>query len=127
MKQWSQYWKKNNINIPSVEKELPYSWHFEEGYDIFVPEYVCWLQKYHREVVPASYTTTKVLNVKVSFQTKATPLGDLSNRVSTSSSNSSGQSNSSGSTISKFFLGKTPSRPSTTKKLWSLSFDQCHG
>ena len=54
----------------------------------------------------------------LSTQTKATPFGDLSNRVSTFSSNSSGQSSSSGNTISVLFgplPERTPSRTPTTK------------
>ena len=53
--------------------------------------------------------TPEVSNRKESSQTKATPLGDLSNTVSNPHSNSSGQSSSSGSTISKF-LGPLPER-----------------
>ena len=105
-------------NIPSVEKELLYIQCFEEGYDIFNPEYICWLQKHHPEAVPAGYTTPKVLNPKMSTHTKATPFGDVSTRDSTSSSNSSGQSSSSGNTISVFFgllPERTPSRTPTTK------------
>ena len=46
-------------------------------------------------------------------QTKATPLGDLSITVSNPRSNSSGQSSSSGSTISKFIgqLSESPIPP----------------
>ena len=105
-------------NIPSVEKELLYIQRFEEGYDVFDPDYIHWAQQNHPEAVPAGYTTPRVSNPKVSSKPKATPFADLSNRVSTSSLNSSGQSSSSGSTVSKFFgplPERTPSRPSTTK------------
>ena len=82
------------------------------------PEYLCWLKKHHLEDVPDGYTTPKVSNLKESSFTKATPLGDLSNTLTTSRPSSSGQSGSGGSTISRF-LGplpeRTPSRPSATK------------
>ena len=86
----------------------------EEGYIILDPEYVSWLQKHHPEVVLAGHTTTHagVSNHAVVTKPKATPFADLS---STSNySNDSGQSSSSGSTVSKF-IGllpeRTPSRP----------------
>ena len=106
-------------NILSVEKKLLYTRRFEEGYDIFDPEYIHWLQKHHPEAVPAGYTTPGVSSPEVSSKPKATPFADLSNRISTSNSSSgSGQSSSSSSTVLKFvgfFPERTPSRSSTTK------------
>lgn len=105
-------------NVLSVEKELIYTRRFEEGYDVFDPEYLCWLQEHHPEAAPVGNVTPKVSTPKESSRTKATPLGDLSNTLSTSRSSSSGQSSSGGSTVSRF-LGplpeRTPSRPSSTK------------
>ena len=106
----------------SVENELIYARRYEEGYDIFYPEYVRWLQKNHPTAAPGGYTTPKALNPEESSETctKATPLGDVTNTPSTSRPSSGGQSScsSGGSTISKF-LGplpeRTPSRPSVSK------------
>ena len=80
-----------------------------------------WLQKHHPEAVPAGHTTPHagVSSNSVVTKPKATPFADLSNRISTSnSSNDSGQSSSSGSTVSMFiglFPERTPSKPSTVK------------
>ena len=41
-----------------MEKELIYTRHFEEGYNIFDLEYVHCLQRCHPESVPAGYTTS---------------------------------------------------------------------
>ena len=36
-------------NVLSVKKELIYTRRFKEGYDIFDPQYVCWLQKHYQK------------------------------------------------------------------------------